>query len=79
MKFKEIIGDITVFPGEYLLYEPDQQIVLCGAFNREKDFIRALSRAGTLEDKIEKFKKIELSSQERKKSSVSRCKGCGRK
>ena len=76
MKFDEIEKDSTVHPGEYLLYEPTMEIVLCGAFNRELDMIRCLSKGSLLEDKIDKFKKIRLSKKESKERKHTKCKGC---
>ena len=76
MEFIEITEESTVSPGEYLLYEPKQEIVMVGAFNRNDDFIRALMAGRLIEDKIDKFKKIALNKDERKKRQISRCKGC---
>jgi hypothetical protein len=79
MKFIDISEDSKAFPGEYLFYEPKNMIVLCGAFNRENDFIRAFGEGRYLEDQIDKFKKIELDKVERKSlKKLSKCKGCGR-
>ena len=75
MNFTEINDSSKVFPGEYLLYSPTQQVVLCGAFNREHNFIRAFGDGKYIEDKIDKCKKIELERQERKQ--LSKTKGCG--
>jgi hypothetical protein len=77
MKFKEIQQDATVFPGEYLLHTPTQQIVMCGAFRRSEDRIKAMSDGKLMEDKIENFQKIYLSEKEQKKKKVRRsCGGC---
>ena len=57
MKFVNIEDDSKVYPGEYLLYEPKQIIVLCGAFNRSNDVIRAYGQGKYIEDKINAFKK----------------------
>jgi len=77
MKFDEIKQSSKVYPGEYLLHEPTMEIVLCGAFNRENNMIRCLSRGVLLEDKISNFKKIRLSKEERKERKTTKCKGCG--
>lgn len=78
MKFVEIKEDSKVYPGEYLLYRPGQLIVVCGAFNREKDMIRAYGQGKYIEDKIELFDKIEITArQAREQAARSRCKGCG--
>tara|TARA_Y100000592_G_C5246643_1_gene210867 strand:- start:69 stop:305 length:237 start_codon:yes stop_codon:yes gene_type:complete len=77
MKFVNIEDDSKVYPGEYLLYEPRQIIVLCGAFNRSNDVIRAYGQGKYIEDKINAFKKIEISTKQHKQHYRSRCKGCG--
>jgi len=77
MKFKEIQQDATVFPGEYLLHTPTQQIVMCGAFRRAQDRIKAMSNGKLMEDKIDNFQKIYLSEEEHKKKKARRsCGGC---
>ena len=76
MEFIEITEEAVVHPGEYLLYEPKQEIVLCGAFNRKNNLIRALMAGRYLEDEIKHFKKIELSRTEHKARQVKGCKGC---
>ncbi len=77
MQFDEITETQKVTPGEYVLHEPTKQIVMCGAFNRENDFIRAIGMGRSLEDKISNFKKIRLTEEEQKDRRVSKCKGCG--
>ncbi len=77
MKFVEIKEDSKVYPGEYLLYEPTQIIVLCGAFNRSMDMIRAYGQGKYIEDKINSFKKIEVTRKQQKEQYRSKCKGCG--
>jgi hypothetical protein len=77
MKFVEIKEDSKVYPGEYLLYEPTQAIVLCGAFNRSKNMIRAYGHGEYIEGKISLFKKIEMNAKQHKQHYRSRCKGCG--
>lgn len=77
MQFEEISETQKVTPGEYVLHEPTQQIVMCGAFNRKEDFIRAIGTGRSLEDKISNFKKIRLSKEEIQERRASKCKGCG--
>tara|TARA_B100001094_G_scaffold141587_1_gene137238 strand:- start:6115 stop:6351 length:237 start_codon:yes stop_codon:yes gene_type:complete len=77
MKFVSIEENSKVYPGEYLLYEPTQIIVLCGAFNRSDNMIRAFGQGKYIEDKINAFKKIEVNSRQHKEHYRSRCKGCG--
>ena len=76
MKFEEITETHKVTPGEYVLHEPSKEIVMCGAFNREEDFIRAIGMGRSLKDKIANFKKIRLSEEEVRDRQVSKCKGC---
>ena len=77
MKFMEITEKCTVHPGEYLLYSPTNQVVLCGAFSRSENYIRALAHGKYIEDKIELFRKIEMTRAERKERfKKRRCKGC---
>jgi hypothetical protein len=35
MEFTEIDEQAKVFPGEYLLYSPQNRIVVCGAFKKK--------------------------------------------
>jgi hypothetical protein len=76
MEFIEIAADAKVWPGEYVLHEPSQEIVMCGAFNRAENFIRAIGQGRSMEDKIDNFKKILVSQQDRRENRVSSCKGC---
>ena len=77
MKFQEISEDLKVHPGEYVMHQPSQQIVLVGAFKKKEGLIKVLARGKLMEDKIENFKKIRLSREEIKEKRLSRCKGCG--
>ena len=77
MHFMEITDECAVHPGEYLLHSPTNQVVLCGAFNRSENYIRAFGNGKYIEDKIELFKKIETTAEERKaQMKQKRCKGC---
>ena len=76
MKFDKIKRNSKVFPGEYLLHVPTNEIVICGAYNYEKNFIRCLTNNGVITDKVLNFKKISLSTKERKERRALRCKGC---
>ena len=76
MKFDEIVEESKVYPGEYLLHEPTMQIVLCGAFNWETDIVRCLASGRLMEDKVNNFKKIRLSTKEQKERKHTKCKGC---
>jgi hypothetical protein len=76
MKFEVITEDVKVHPGEYVLHEPSQEIVMCGAFNRKLNFIRAIGRGQSVKDEIANFRKIVLNKEEMQESRASRCKGC---
>jgi hypothetical protein len=60
MEFYEIDKEDKVSPGEYVLYEPTQEVVLCGVFSRDRDEIKALSSGRLIEDCINNFKKIRV-------------------
>lgn len=80
MKFKEITEEVKVFPGEYILHTPTNQVVLCGAFDRESNKIRALASGKMITDTISNFKKIQMDKKERKnRRPRKRCGGCGKK
>ena len=80
MKFEEIQENMSVFPGEYLLHEPTQQIGLCGAFKKGEGTIKVLIRGRLMEDTINNFRKIKLSEAERQRQKASRgCMGCKQK
>jgi N-acetylneuraminic acid mutarotase len=77
MKFIEITNTAKVFPGEYILHVPSNQVVLCGAFSREANNIRVLARGKMFSDKIDNFKKINMSREERTESKKTRrCSSC---
>ena len=77
MKFQEINETPKGFPGEYLLYKPTQQIVMCGAYKKTEGTIKALANGRLIEDKIINFRKIEFNKNERKgpRRSCGGCKG----
>ena len=76
MKFTDIGEDLSVFPGEYILHKPSSAIVLAGAFNREKNIIKAFKDGRLFEDEISNFQKVELSKKEYKQHKDARCKKC---
>ena len=78
MEFYDIGEDSKAFPGEYLFHVPEQKIVLCGAFIRSENKIKALSEGKMIIDEIKNFRKIKPSLSERKKQKFSKCKGCGK-
>jgi len=74
MNFIEIPEDDKVTPGEYILHTPTNQVVLCGAFSRERGDIRVLARGKMFTDKIANFKKIYMTREEKRKQP--RCRSC---
>ena len=77
MEFHEIKEDSMVYPGEYLLHEPSQEIVLCGAYVKSEGKIKALRQGRLMEDKIENFRKIWTSKKEMKENKrFEKCGGC---
>ena len=44
MEFYKIEEEAKVFPGEYLLHVPSNQIVLCGAFKRRQGLIKYMTQ-----------------------------------
>ena len=74
MEFYKIEEEAKVFPGEYLLHVPSNQIVLCGAFKPTQGLIKYMTQGRLAEDKIENFNKINASQKEKK--SKRRCGGC---
>ena len=77
MTFETIAEDTNVVPGEYLLHTPTRQIVMCGAFIRTHDLIRAMANGRLIEDKIENFNKILLTKEEKQRRRPRQsCGGC---
>lgn len=79
MELIEITEELNASAGEYIYHKPTEQVVLCGAFNRKVDEIRAFANGRLFKDKIENFSKIRLTKKERKsKTTRKRCGGCKR-
>tara|TARA_B100000575_G_scaffold278605_1_gene266092 strand:- start:524 stop:766 length:243 start_codon:yes stop_codon:yes gene_type:complete len=77
MKFEDINEQSKVYPGEFVLHQPTNQVVLVGAYNRKENFIRCLSQGSLLIDEIKNFKKIVINKKEYKNAQYSTgCKGC---
>ena len=74
MKFHDIAEDDQIVPGEFLLHIPTKSIVVCGAYDGVQ--IRALDGGKLFKDKIDNFKKIQITARERKTRYVPTCKGC---
>lgn len=75
MRFVNINEESIIYPGEYLLHIPTNQIVLCGAFNYHENFIRCLNNGKLMTDTVDNFNKIQASHKEQRKS-FTKCKGC---
>jgi hypothetical protein len=77
MKFEEI-DEKTVFPGEYLLHTPTQQIVMVGAFKKKEGKIKSIANGKVFEDDIKNYKKIVVTAEQLRKRKASRrsCGGC---
>tara|TARA_B100000886_G_scaffold262084_1_gene186813 strand:- start:3442 stop:3684 length:243 start_codon:yes stop_codon:yes gene_type:complete len=74
VKFTDIGDGDSVFPGEYILHSPTNSVVLVGAFNKDKNFIRVFKDGKLFEDSVNSFKKILV---DRKESKLYNKKGCG--
>ena len=77
MRYAAIKETDRVSPGEYLLYEPTQEIVLCGSVSYDNGTIKALGAQGMISDTFDNYKKINMTKRERAESQQARCKGCG--
>jgi len=76
MEFQDITEETVVYPGEYLLHNPSQQIVLCGAFKPQEGTIKAMANGRLIEDKIAHFQQINLPGRTRKHLAHRGCGGC---
>ena len=75
MEFYKIEEEAKVYPGEYLLHVPSNQIVLCGAFKRTQGLIKYMAHGKLAEDKIENFNKIKTNKRIKPRKSCGGCKG----
>ena len=75
MEVYKIEEEAKVFPGEYLLHVPSNQIVLCGAFKRIQGLIKYMAHGKLAEDKIENFNKIKTNKRMKPRKSCGGCKG----
>ena len=75
MEFYKIEEEAKVFPGEYLLHVPSNQIVLCGAFKPSQGLIKYMTQGRLAEDKIENFNKIKTNKRMKPRNSCGGCKG----
>ena len=75
MEFYKIEEEAKVFPGEYLLHVPSNQIVLCGAFKPTHGLIKYMAQGRLAEDKIENFNKIKANKRMKPRRKCGGCKG----
>lgn len=77
MEFYEIEESDKVAAGEYILHTPTRAVVLCGAFSRSDNEIKALNNGKLIEDVIQNFQKIKMPKKERyRRRAVASCGGC---
>ena len=79
MELINIEENAKVYPGEYLLHIPSRQIVVCGAYLKSENKIKALKNGQLITENIKNFQKIKLSYKERKERKYNSCKGCKKK
>ena len=49
MNFYPIEKDTMVYPGEYLLHVPSQEIILCGAYKKGMGIIKGMAHGRLME------------------------------
>ena len=79
MDFIDINDNSKVYPGEYLLHIPSKQVVVCGAFIKSENKIKALKNGQLITEDIKNFQKINLSQKERRDRKYRSCGGCKRR
>jgi len=79
MEFLAINEDSKVYPGEYLLHVPSKTVVVCGAFIRAENKIKALKNGQLITEHIKNFQKIQMSPKETKERKYRSCGGCKRR
>ena len=80
-ELKQIEGLPNVYAGEYVLYVPHNQIVLCGWHRNDGVIIHAWNRElGYVEGPAQEFRKIRYTPEEQESVRLkrSKCKGCGK-
>jgi hypothetical protein len=76
MEFMAINQESKVYPGEYLLHVPSKTIVVCGAFMRSENKIKALKNGQLITEHIKNFQKIKMSPKEKRERKYRSCGGC---
>jgi len=76
MDFVNIDDNSKVYPGEYLLHVPSKQVVVCGAFIKSENKIKALKNGQLITEDIKNFQKINLSRKEKRDRKYRSCGGC---
>ena len=79
MDFINIDDNSKVYPGEYLLHITSKQVVVCGAFIKSENKIKALKNGQLITEDIKNFQKINLSQKERRDRKYRSCGGCKRR
>jgi hypothetical protein len=79
MDFVNIDDNSKVYPGEYLLHVPSKQVVVCGAFIKSENKIKALKNGQLITEDIKNFQKINLSQKEKRDRKYRSCGGCKRR
>ena len=79
MDFINIDDNSKVYPGEYLLHIPSKQVVVCGAFIKSENKIKALKNGQLITEDIKNFQKINLSQKEKRDRKYRSCGGCKRR
>ena len=79
MDFVNIDDNSKVYPGEYLLHIPSKQVVVCGAFIKSENKIKALKNGQLITEDIKNFQKINLSQKEKRDRKYRSCGGCKRR
>ena len=79
MDFVNIDDNSKVYPGEYLLHIPSRQVVVCGAFIKSENKIKALKNGQLITEDIKNFQKINLSQKEKRDRKYRSCGGCKRR
>lgn len=79
MDFINIDDNSKVYPGEYLLHVPSKQVVVCGAFIKSENKIKALKNGQLITEDIKNFQKINLSQKEKRDRKYRSCGGCKRR
>jgi len=76
MKLIDIDTLSQIAAGEYLFHQPTGQIVVCGQIRSGNDKIKVLMQGRVLEDRLDNFQKIQLTTEESQARRISGCGSC---